>query len=121
MRGLLQHGFDAFPRNNNNLTPEDLARQSNNTSKAFLLKQFCTLWGSLIRPTLIKAMSSDEYTALPMDLVDLALQYIDGHGQPFASNEKKRKRSLSSEPDSRSEAIQQKRDDGAAAASSSGS
>jgi hypothetical protein len=90
--GFLSHGFDIFHRNNAGFTAGEVARQQSKSGIAAVLGEFQARWDSTIRLALTKYLATDECTWLPTELVDLTLQYIDGHGRPFQHAQKKEDR-----------------------------
>lgn len=88
-------GLDFFHRNYRGQTFFDLAackfaaRPDNRVRQriAALCEAFLDTWHSDIVPAMKDQLADEECTGLPMDLVDLVTQYVDGHGRPFEGEE----------------------------------
>ena len=65
---------------------EEQPRERGVTTIAAICQAFATNWHALIRPELQRQIGDFECTGLPPVLVDLTLQYLDGHGKPFEQN-----------------------------------
>lgn len=86
---------DFFLRNRDDQTFDQLAVAVSEKSPekvaakaiATMAVRFRQQWSQVMLPKLVQELVEPECTGLLPDLVDLALQYLDGHGHPFPPND----------------------------------